>query len=253
MKLNDFIDVMNRLAPPETALGFDNVGLLIGTERSGIKRVLVALDCTCAVADEAVSVGADLVLTHHPIMFGGVKRILPTDPHSGVVYRLIRNGIAMFAAHTNLDAADGGVNTALCSVLGIGDVITVGAENIMRIGNLPCSMMLDDFAKMCEQRLCTRVRVSGENRHVQRVAVMGGSGGGDYALAHENGAEVYLTGECKHSQAIEANVLGLPIVIAGHYETEKTVLVPLIDYLQKHTDGVEYILAKADRAVFRSV
>ncbi|MCH5278179.1 MAG: Nif3-like dinuclear metal center hexameric protein [Christensenellaceae bacterium] len=254
MKLSDFVNVMNRLAPPETALGFDNVGLLIGTDRSDIKRVLVALDCTCAVAEEAALVGADLVLTHHPIIFGGVKRILPDDPHSAVVYKLIRSNIAMFAAHTNLDAADGGVNTALCSVLGIdNDVVPVGSEGIMRIGNLPEPILLDDFAKMCELRLCTKVHVSGENRLVQRVAVMGGSGGGDYALAHENGADVYLTGECKHSQAIEAMVLGLPIVIAGHYETEKSVLIPLINYLQNNTDGVEYILAKADRAVFRSV
>ena len=94
MLLNDFIDIMNKLAPQETALGFDNVGLIIGTDRKQIKRVLVALDCTLAVALEAVEIGADLVLTHHPLLFSAVKRISPECPQTAAVYTLIRNGIA---------------------------------------------------------------------------------------------------------------------------------------------------------------
>lgn len=253
MRINDFINVMEKLAPACTALSFDNCGLIIGTERESIKRVLVALDCTNAVAEEAVRVNADLVLTHHPLLFSGAKRIHPSDPVCGPVYRLIRNGIALFSAHTNLDAAEGGVNTALCRTLGIENESSAGDEGIMRVGELPEEVMLDDFVRNAQQKLGTTLMVSGSNRPIKRVAVMGGSGGGDYALARACGADVYLTGECKHNQAIEAAALGLAVVTAGHYQTEVVVLKPLIEYLQIHTDGVEYLLSEACTPVFRVV
>ncbi len=253
MKINDFINVMERLAPSCTALSFDNCGLIIGTEREEIKRVLAALDCTNAVADEAAKVNADLVLTHHPLLFNGVKRILPGDPICGPVYKLIRCGIALFSAHTNLDAAEGGVNTALCRTLGIENELPAGDEGIMRVGELPNEIMLDEFVRHAQRKIGTTLMVSGSNRPIKRVAVMGGSGGGDYALAKASGADVYLTGECKHNQAIEAAALGLAVVTAGHYQTEVVVLKPLIEYLQIHTCGVEYLLSEACTPVFRVV
>ena len=252
MELKAFIDVMNTLAPPETALDFDNCGLLIGTEKNDIKRVLVALDCTCAVAEEAAELSCDLMLTHHPLIFSGLKRILPDDPVSAAVYKLIRFGIGLFAAHTNLDAAEGGVNTELCAVLGIENAITVPPENIMRVGDLREAMELDEFARLVEERLGTVAHISGENHIVRRVAVMGGSGGGDCAYAKANGADCYVTGECKYSQAIGAGVMGLAVITAGHYETENPVLRPLIEYLKANTSGVEFIVSRRGTPVFRT-
>jgi dinuclear metal center YbgI/SA1388 family protein len=252
MELNAFIAAMNRLAPKETALSFDNCGLLIGTEKTEIKKVLVALDCTLAVAQEAAEIGADLVLTHHPVLFGGAKQILPDSPQTAAVYKLIRNGIGLFAAHTNLDAAEGGVNTALCALLGIRDAVAVPPENIMRVGELAEPMMLYDFARFVEKKLDATALVAGSDRPVRRVAVLGGSGGGDCAFAAEYGADCYVTGECKHSQAIEAGVMGLAVIAAGHFETENPVLIPLIEYLQANTDGVEYILSRKNAPVFRA-
>lgn len=252
MELNAFIETMNRLAPKETALSFDNCGLLVGTENAEIKKILVALDCTLAVAEEAAELGADLVLTHHPVLFSGVKQILPDAPQTAAVYKLIRNGIGLFAAHTNLDAAEGGVNTALCKLLGILDPISVPPENIMRVGELAEPMMLDDFARLVEKKLGATALVAGENRPVRKVAVLGGSGGSDCAFAAEYGADCYVTGECKHSQAIEAGVMGLAVIAAGHFETENPVLIPLIEYLQANTDGVEYILSRRNTHIFRA-
>ena len=252
MKLEAFIEVMNTLAPPESALGFDNCGLIVGTEKSDIHRVLVALDCTTAVAEEAAELSCDLVLTHHPLMLGAIKRILPDDPTSAAVYRLIRSGIGLFAAHTNLDAADGGVNTELCALLEIENAIAVPPENIMRVGDLREPMALDEFARLLEKKLGTVAMISGEDRIVRRVAVMGGSGGGDCALAKAYGADCYVTGECKHSQAIEAGVMGLAVIAAGHYETENPVLLPLMEYLNSNTHGVEFILSRRNIPVFRT-
>ena len=251
MELNAFIGVMNELAPAETALGFDNCGLIVGTERKDIRRVLVALDCTPAVAEEAAGIGADLVLTHHPLLFGAVKRILPDDPGTAAVYRLIRSGIGLFSAHTNLDAAEGGVNTALCRLLGIENEIAVPPENIMRIGDLETPMTLDELAARVEERLGATALITGSDRTVRRVAVMGGSGGGDIRLAKEYGADVYITGECRHNQGIDAMTLGLALIVAGHHETENPVLRPLIGYLQAHTHDVEYVLSAVNGPVFR--
>lgn len=253
MKLEDFVNIMEQLAPRETALGFDNVGLLVGTRRSEIKKALVALDCTVDVVNEAASIGADLIVTHHPLMFGGIKRILPDDPQSAAVYALIRNDIALFSAHTNLDAAEGGVNTTLCNILGLKNPVTVPPENIMRIGTLENTVELDEFAGFVEEKLQTCVHISGKNRIIKRVAVMGGAGGSDYALAAKYGADAYLTGECKHSQAVEASVLGLAVITAGHHQTEAVVLKPLITYLRAKTDGAAYFLSEANTPVFRSL
>lgn len=253
MRLDDLIAVMNAFAPPELALGFDNVGLLVGTERREISRVLVALDCTLAVAEEAAEKNCDLVLTHHPLLFNAVKRILPDDPVTAPVFRLIRSDIGAFAAHTNLDAARAGVNAELCRQLGLCNCAVAGAEGIMRVGSLENPMMLYDFIRFAEAKLNTRFRLSGGNRLISRVAVMGGSGGNDYRDACAAGAELYITGECKHNCAIEAGILGLSIAVGGHYETENIVLNPLTDYLREHTEGVKYILAEANTPVFREV
>lgn len=252
MELSLFIDRMERLAPRDSALSMDNVGLIVGTRKKEIRRVLVALDCTVQVADEAVLKGADLVLTHHPLLFHAVKRILPDAPETAAVFRLIENGIGLFAAHTNLDAAEGGVNTELCRLLGICNEIAVPPESIMRVGELEKETTLFAFAKLVEEKLHTTALVAGSDRPVKRVAVMGGSGGGDCAFAKEYGADVYLTGECKHSQAIEAGVMGLAVIAAGHHETECPVLRPLIEYLQASDDDVEYILSDCGGSVFRA-
>lgn len=253
MKLSDFIAAMDNFAPRETALSFDNVGLLIGTERKEISRVLVALDCTLDVAREAAQKDCDLVLTHHPLLFNAVKRILPDDAVTAPVFCLIRNDIGLFAAHTNLDAAKSGVNAELCRLLGIQNPMPVGEEGIMRIGKLAEPIMLEDYIGFAEKVLNTKMHFTGRNRPVQTVAVMGGAGGGDYRLAAEAGAELYITGECKHNQAIEASHLDLSIAFGGHYETEAVILKPLVKYLQTNTDGVQYIMAETDVPVFRMV
>ena len=246
MLLNDFISAMETVAPLELALEFDNPGLIVGTDKKEIKRVLVALDCTVPVVREAALLSAELVLTHHPLLFHAVKHITPEDPVTAPVYWLIRNGIGMFAAHTNLDSAEGGVNTTLCRLLGILNEKPVPPENLCRMGELSETMSFEAFAKRVEETLKTKVRIAGHERPVKRIMVCGGSGGSEYRLAAENGADVLVTGECKHNEAIEAEQAGVNVISAGHYETESIVLVPLVRRLKELTEGVEYIFSKAE-------
>ena len=252
MLLKDFLQAMESIAPRELALDFDNPGLIVGTEKEEISRVLVALDCTDAAVDEAVYYGCDLVLTHHPLLFRAVKSISPSDPVTAPVYRLIRSGVAMFAAHTNLDSAEGGVNTTLCRILGIENERPVPPENLCRVGELKEETSFSEFALFVEKALGTKVRVAGPERTVRRVMVCGGSGGSEYRFAANERADVLVTGECKHSEAIEAVTAGVNVIAAGHYETENIVLEPLVRRLRAMCPGVEFIMSK-QRTPLRSI
>ena len=250
MKRNDFLSAMERVAPRELAMEFDNPGLLIEPDHDEVLRVLVALDCTMAVAREAVESGADLVLTHHPLFFHPVQKMLYSDPETAAACLLIRNGIGLFAAHTNLDAAQGGVNDTLAQLFQLEGVIPID-EGVGRVGNLKEATTLGEFARRAETQLNTRAGVVGRlDAPVRRVAVLGGSGGSAIRPAIAEGADVLLTGELKHSDAIDAGMLGLNLIVAGHYETECIVLEPLIRRLQNECFDVKYNLSRADVSPF---
>ncbi|MEL7608567.1 MAG: Nif3-like dinuclear metal center hexameric protein [Bacillota bacterium] len=252
MKLADFISMMERIAPPELALSYDNVGLLIGTEKTTVERVLVALDCTSAVAEEAARLNCDLVLAHHPVFFEPVRRILPGDPKTVAAYRLIQNGIGLYAAHTNLDAADGGVNDALSELLALGCVEKLPPDGLGRIG-MRDEILLGSLAREIEIALDASVRVVGDpNRPIHRVAVVGGAGG-DAIAARNAGADVLVTGEVKHHEALAAQEMGIALIQAGHYETERVVLERLISRLQREDSRIKYMLTLAEKALFRSL
>ena len=249
MRTYEWVSLLENIAPPSLALPGDNVGLLISTTRTEIKKVLVALDCTLSTAEEAVSWGADALLTHHPLFFEPIRRIDPFSPETAGAYVLLRAGVALYAAHTNLDAAVGGVNDCLCKRLSIADTVPLPPENLGRIGNVKSGFTLSSFAMLAEEELNTTVHICGDFASpVKRVAVVGGAGGGDVRAARLNGADTFITGEIKHHQALEALTLGLNVIAAGHYETEHVVLLPLIERLHGLSDDVEYRLARSEKA-----
>ncbi|HWQ57638.1 MAG TPA: Nif3-like dinuclear metal center hexameric protein [Clostridia bacterium] len=254
MKLNDFLQAMETVAPKALALDFDNVGLLVGPDHDEIQSVLVALDCTPATAQEAVESGADLLLAHHPVFFGGIKRLLPDDPETAGAYILARHGAGLFAAHTNLDAAEGGVNDALAAALGVTSPTPFGADGMGRVGSLAHPRKLDDFSRFVSKALGTAVRVCGEGeKTVFRAAMIGGAAGERFEEAAQAGADVYVTGECKHHHALAAAALGIAVIDAGHYETESVVLPHLIKRLQELTPGVQYHLTRREKPSLRKL
>ena len=249
MLLKDFMAKMEQIAPRSLALDFDNPGLLIGPERTDIHSVLLALDCTTEVAREAAERNVDLVLTHHPLFFHPVKHILPDDPETAAAWRLIRHGIGLYAAHTNLDMARGGVSDGLCSLFRLGEVTPFGDVGLGRVGLLREPRLLMELATLAGDLLHTRVSFSGPgDRLVRRVAVVGGAGGSEIAFAKAAGADVLLTGEVKHNEAVAANEIGLPLILAGHYETERIILPALQNRLQNPLNDVQYQIARSDRS-----
>lgn len=241
MKLSDFLDCMEEIAPKALAWERDNPGLLIGTERKEIKRVLVALDATPVTVGEAVDFNADLLLTHHPLFWNPVRRFLPDDPDTAAAYQLIRHGIGLFAAHTNLDAAQGGVNDQLARVLRVTDTQPLPLDGIGRVGRVEGFPCLGDFASFVQEALSTTVRYVGDAKApVSRAALLGGAGGSDLPAAVAAGADTFVTGELSHDRALWAQQAGVNVIVAGHYETERVVLTPLAQRLQALTNDVQY-------------
>ncbi len=252
MTPNDFCSIIERIAPKSLALDYDNVGLLICPEKNEIKKVLVALDLTVPVAEEAVSGNYDLVLTHHPIFFDAVKSISPETYETAAAYKLIRHGIGHYAAHTNLDACIGGVNDVLCELFLLSDVRPIPPENLGRIGLLPKPMPFSDFCILCEKILNVKGRFCGDPKRIVRsIGTIGGAGGSDVQAAFDAGCDVLLTGEMKHNQALLSEHLGLNCCVMGHYETEFPVLKPLISRLQNENNDVQYVLTHSGRAPLR--
>lgn len=165
---------------------------------------------------------------------------------------LIRHGIGLFAAHTNLDAAEDGVNDALAEALGVQNAVPMEPDGLGRIGTLAAPVSFGTFAKTVEEKLNTAVRISGEiDRIISRVAVIGGAAGEYALLAHDAGADVFVTGECRHHEALYAREMGICLIDAGHYETEKTVLNRLIGRLHCDGDDVQYKVSEYEYGPLR--
>ena len=232
------LDLLNQIAPLELAEEWDNVGLLAGDPDQEVDTVLCALDLNRQVLDEAAFLGAQLIVTHHPILFRGRKNLCEADAEGKLLCALVRSGIAMIAMHTNYDNACPGVNDALASALGLKDVEVL--ENGMRVGTTDDGTF-GTFADRAERALGGVIRRYGDpERPVARVAVLGGAGEDFAAEARSSGADAYLTGEMAYHKALEAMDNGLCVMEAGHAATEAPGILALADGLQIAADAVQY-------------
>lgn len=230
MTVQHIYDFINERAPFETQVAYDNSGLLVGDPAREVTGVHFALDVTHAVIDEAVASGANLIVTHHPLMFSPVKRLVETNHESRLLCRLIREGISLISAHTNLDQAPGGINDVLASVLGLTNVV---GEGFLRVGDLPEPTTAAGLAAHIMIRLNDAVRLMGdENAAVTRVGLCSGSGSDEWPQAAAMGAQAFITGEVKHHHALEAADSGVVIIEAGHHATEEPGIFALADALQ---------------------
>ena len=230
--------MVGAIAPFELAEEWDNVGLLLGRRDAEVTRVLVALDLTQRVIDEAKALSAQAIVTHHPIMFSARKRVTDADREGALMLSLAENGIAQIAAHTNLDAAQGGVNDVLMQRMGAKNVT---GEGCIRLGDLDEGMTLEALVSRAEKTLKTRVRVYGAmDTKVSRLGCCSGGGSSAIAEAAALGADCFITGEVKHNLALDAMDMGCCVIEAGHYETENPVCEVLANALQNAADELKY-------------
>lgn len=215
---------LNTVLPTSLSCDWDNDGLMVcASPEKEVKKILLALDVTPAVAEYAVKIGADLIISHHPLIFSGIKRMDGHDGTSRKVISLIQNDIAVMSFHTRLDAADGGVNDILASLFSLSNVEKFGVDGdtAARIGTLPKPMAFEDFCRLVKDTLgASSVCGAKGGETVSRLAVLGGSGKDYIRKAQKMGADTYLTGEVNYNYLLEAAENGLSVITAGHYHTE---------------------------------
>ncbi len=246
MTVQEIFDLLNAFAPVETAEGFDNPGLLVGNGDAEVRRVLVALDPSMRVVCEAQERGADLIVTHHPFPFVGMKRFVCGDPAADKLSLLLKSGISLIAMHTNLDRAAGGVNDALAETLGLNGIAPAEESGLIRKGELGESIAPEEFCREVKAKLgASGVRAVCGSRPIRRVWVGGGSCSEFLGAAHRAGADAFVTADCRHHAFLDAEELGITLVDAGHFATEAVVLPRLRELLAP--SGAEILAAACDR------
>ncbi len=239
MQVKDVYEKLNEMAPFSLALDYDNAGFLIGDAAAVVKRVVVALDCTPLVVSKAKEVGAELIVTHHPVIFNPLKSV---TAEQGVVYDCLSANIAVISAHTNLDSAKDGVNDCLAKALGLTDITVIEDEEgfCFRKGKLSKAISALEFAKKIKSALGGVVRYTDGEKPIHTVAVCGGSGGELLELALKQ-ADAFVTADVKHKTFISADANKFSLFDAGHFHTEDTVIEPLAERLSKALPEIDFI------------
>lgn len=239
----DITEYLTSLYPPELAEDFDNVGLLAGDSIHSVKKVFVTLDADAGQIAEAIRLNADMIVTHHPLLFSPLKRV--TDEN---IISLIKNNISVFSAHTNLDSAPGGVNDSLAKLIGLTDTqrVTMPDCKLTGVVGKTNETNLKDFIDKVKTALGTdNVRYTGDlNDAVSKVGVIGGSAAEFFDAMKDCGCDTFLTADLKYHQAQNACAAGINIIDAGHFETENHVCSVLGEVLKKRFTDIEVFVSE---------
>ena len=254
LKAEEIIKKINNIAPEEICCNWDNVGIMVGNIKSEVKKVLIALDCSDAVIDEAVKENADMIITHHPFIFKPIKSLDYSLPISKKIVKVIKNDIVVYSAHTNLDIADFGTNYTLAGLLELQNtvgLIAMGEGNFMgRVGELKDEMTFGSLINFVKSKLgADKLVVNGDiNTKIRKVGLCTGAGA-DYEymkIAKDMGCQAYITGDVGYHDAQIAEDIGICLIDGTHYLTEVIVVSALYDILSKAFNQVEFIKSQVD-------
>lgn len=252
MNCKEIMRVIEETYPREAALDFDNVGLLAGRSDKEVKRIYLALDATDAMIEAAAAKQADMLITHHPLLFSPIKRITDEEFTGRCLLKLIQNDISYYAMHTNYDVL--GMAELAEHILELTDAKVLSVtqvsgedqeEGIGRVGRLPKKMSLQECCAYVKHKLkLSSVKVFGElDREVLHLAVLPGSGKSGIREAVKKGADVLVTGDIGHHDGLDAVAQGLAVIDAGHYGTEYMFLEDMKQFLETHIPSAEIISA----------
>ena len=238
MKVRDIVRVIEDFAPLSNQESWDNSRLCIGSPDAEVTSVLLGLDCTPELVDEAVSVGADMIVTHHPLIFSGLKRIAPDDPVGLAVIKAVSAGISVYAAHTSADKVIAGVGGAMAARLGLEDVgILDPGENgagLGVIGFLPEPLSAEAAIGLVKERFGLKVARCSRPSDVpiRKVALCGGAGSSLIGKAIASGAQLYVSGDISYHHFFTPE--GFMLMDIGHYESEKDIVAILFSLIRKN-------------------
>ncbi len=246
-KVVNFIDAK---APFASAESWDNSGLLIGRKGDDIKKITVCLDITPKVIEEAAKNGTQLIVSHHPVIFSPIKRIDEDSPAA----MLVRHNIAAICAHTNLDKAKDGVNTALANALELENISFFEDDGAIGVyGDLKKPMDTDELCAHIKEKIdapyALLVKAKNGESRVSRLAMCSGSGVDFIDEASKCSAQAFLTGEAKHNELLEAAQGDVNLILAGHFATEKVIVKPLAQMLRKEFPDCDVVCADENEPV----
>ena len=253
MKCRDIIKCLDERWPESYALGFDNVGLLVGDKDQEVHHIFAALDVTDDTLAQAIDCGADMIITHHPLLFSAIKRVTTDDFIGNRIVQMVRHGISYYAMHTNFDIMGMASLNAVSLNLTNPEILEVTYEDeegrkegIGRIGTLEQPLTLKDFGIFVKEQLgLDMVRVYGDlEKEVSRAAISSGSGRSMVKEAIRQGAEVLVTGDIDYHTGIDAVAEGLMIVDAGHYGTEMIFIEHMEETLKEMFPNLKISAAK---------
>ena len=238
MKVKEIIKVIEDFAPLSVQEGWDNSGLCIGSPEAEVNGVLLALDCTPELVDEAVACGADMIVTHHPLIFSGLKKISPETKVGLAVMKAISAGVSIYAAHTSADKVLAGVSGDMARRLGLSDVEVLQKDGDQTglgvVGNLPVPMPSDEVIALVKKSFGLKVMKASMplEGKISRVAMCGGSGGSLIGEARRSGAQLYISGDISYHNFFAED--GFMIMDIGHYESEIGIVEILFALLKKN-------------------
>lgn len=234
---------MNEKIPRELSCSWDNDGLMCCPDGSReVKRVLFCMDVTPEAIDFAIDKGYDLIVSHHPLIFKGVKSVSGDYGIPSRIIKLIKNDVSVMSFHTRFDAVDGGVNDALAEIFELSNIEKIECDGIelMRVGDLKDEMSIDDFVTLVKEKLgCEHLNYASSSGRVHRLALVGGGGGSYIRDAHYAGADTYLSGEIGYHNLTDCNDNHINLVEAGHYFTENPALKKLAAFVLSADHKIE--------------
>ena len=236
--VKDIYDLIDEIAPFETAADFDNVGILVGCHGASVSRILVALDATTDVVSEASSLGAELIVTHHPLLFHARKNLTEEDPEGKILCEMVRRRISLISAHTNLDQTEYSGSACCGQLLKLKNLRKAG--DYLFLGEFSEPLTAGQLEPLLSETLRFPVRRYGDgNKKISTLAIAGGADDGDWLLAKSLGSQAFLTGEVRHHNALSAVMSDFVLFDGGHFGTEAPLVPVLAEYLQNRLDDVK--------------
>ena len=256
----DILEFVETLAPRYMKMDWDNVGLLCGSRKTPVTKILVALDPFEEVCREAAQWGAELILTHHPLIFHPVKAVTDDSEVGRCIRLLCANGISAINAHTNLDCAPEGVNHRLAERLGLSHIEVIDPQGtdeqgrpwgLLRSGLVQVQSLEAFLSTVKKQLGCEGLRYVNSGKPVKKVCVGGGSCGGFVHEAAKLGCDTFVTADVKYNQFRTAYELGVNLIDAGHFHTENPTMPILAEQLRKAFPGVEVVFSEKHQDVMK--
>jgi dinuclear metal center YbgI/SA1388 family protein len=252
-KVKDITEAIEKFAPKNLKEDFDNVGLMVGDEEKEVKKVLLALDCTLEIIEEAKANNVDLIITHHPLIFRKPSNITTDTLLGKKIIELIKNDISLYSSHTNLDSAENGLNETIVELLGFenGQLLEENKnsredkeEGLGRLVTLDNEIHINDLIGSIKEKLKIKsVKAVIGKEEVSKIAIINGSGSDFFNKAYNRGADCIITGDTTYHYASDYKEMGVSIIDTGHFASEWIVFQKVLSRIQRNFNDVEVIIS----------